>query len=226
MAAKGTREYGPNHFISRELSWLEFNQRVQDEALDPQTPLLERLKFFCIVSSNLDEFFEVRVAGLKQQIESDTVERSMDGLTATETFKAVTKRIRRMVDDYYTCWREDLRPALARSGIRILDISEVERGDLPRLVQYFQSQVLPVLTPLAIDPAHPFPQLLNKSLNLIVRLEMPRGQEMLKHMAVVQIPRILPRMVQLPSRDGRLDFVYLGRIIGHLLGDLFPGTKI
>ena len=110
--------FGPTHFINRELSWLEFNQRVLDEAIDPQTPLLERLKFFCIVSSNLDEFFEVRVAGLKQQIESDTVERSMDGLTATETFKAVTKRIRRMVDDYYSCWREDLRPALARNGIR------------------------------------------------------------------------------------------------------------
>ena len=100
------------------------------------------------------------------------------------------------------------------------------RADLEWVRNYHQAQVRPVLTPLAIDPAHPFPQLLNKSLNLIVRLEMPRGQEMLKHLAVVQIPRILPRMVQLPGRDGRLDFVYLGRIIGHYLGDLFPGTKI
>jgi len=226
MPAKATTSYGPDDFISRELSWLEFNQRVQDEALDPQTPLLERLKFFCIVSSNLDEFFEVRVAGLKQQIESDTVERSMDGLTATETFKAVTKRIRRMVDDYYACWREDLRPALARNGIRILDISEVEPGDLPRLVQYFQSQVLPVLTPLAIDPAHPFPQLLNKSLNLIVRLEMKKNRETHKHLAVVQIPRILPRIIKLAREDGRRDYVDLSRLIGHHLAELFPGTTL
>src|SRR5213593_450036 len=111
MAAKGTTAYGSNHFISRELSWLEFNQRVLDEALDPQTPLLERLKFFCIVSSNLDEFFEVRVAGLKQQIESDVVERSLDGLTATENFRAINKRVRQMVSEQYRCWQEDLNPA-------------------------------------------------------------------------------------------------------------------
>src|SRR5437667_9239751 len=148
MPAKGTTAYGPNHFISRERSWLEFNQRVLDEALDPKTPLLERLKFFCIVSSNLDEFFEVRVAGLKQQIESETVERSMDGLTATETFKAVVKRIRRMVGDHYACWRESLMPDLARNGIRVLDLSELELPDLAWLVQYFRPPVRPVLTPL------------------------------------------------------------------------------
>src|SRR5512137_380276 len=101
-----------NHsqFLNRELSWLEFNQRVLDEALDTQTPLLERVKFLCIVSSNLDEFFEVRVAGLKQQIESEVVERSMDGLTASETFRAITGRVRRMVQDQYACWRKQLQP--------------------------------------------------------------------------------------------------------------------
>src|SRR5436189_2919196 len=104
--------FEPARFINRELSWLEFNRRVLREAMDARNPLLERLKFFCIVSSNLDEFFEVRVAGIKQQIESDTVERSMDGLTATETFQAVAKRIRRMVDEQYKCWREDLMPSL------------------------------------------------------------------------------------------------------------------
>src|SRR5687767_15253756 len=112
----------PSHFINRELSWLEFNQRVLNEALDSSNPLLERLKFFCIVSSNLDEFFEVRVAGLKQQMESETVERSIDGLTATETFRAVTRRIRQMVDDQYSWWRNELIPALARHGIRLLTI--------------------------------------------------------------------------------------------------------
>src|SRR3954467_10703393 len=125
---KGSR--AQTQFINRELSWLEFNQRVLDEALDPTNPLLERLKFFCITSTNLDEFFEVRVAGIKQQIESDTVERSVDGLTATEIFKAVTKRVRRMVDDQYTSWRDDICPALARSGLRILELSELSPADL------------------------------------------------------------------------------------------------
>ncbi|HEY5914625.1 MAG TPA: polyphosphate kinase 1 [Verrucomicrobiae bacterium] len=212
--------------LNRELSWLEFNQRVLDEALAPENPLLERLKFFCIVASNLDEFFEVRVAGIKQQIESEVVERSPEGLTASELFRAITRRVRKMVADQYACWREALMPALARNGIRILEMGDLEPADLKWLQEFYHAQVRPVLTPLAIDPAHPFPQLLNKSLNLIVRLEMVRSQETLKHLAVVQIPRILPPMVKLPGEDGRLDYVHLGRLIGHYLADLFPGTTI
>ena len=218
--------FNPAHFINRELSWLEFNHRVLEEALDSQVPLLERVKFFCIVSSNLDEFFEVRVAGIKQQIESDVVERTMDGLTASETFRAVVQRARRMVDQQYTCWREELAPALATNGIQLLKLAELEPADLKWVEEYYHDQVQPVLTPLAIDPAHPFPQLLNKSLNLIVRVEMSRGTELLQHMAVVQIPRILPRMVKLPRTDGRQDYVYLDRLIGHYLADLFPGTRL
>ena len=221
-----TMTFGPAHFINRELSWLEFNHRVLEEALDPLNPLLERVKFFCIVSSNLDEFFEVRVAGLKQQIESEVVERTMDGLTATETFRAIVKRVRRMVEQQYACWREELMPALAANGIRLLELAELEAADLAWVEEYYHTQVRPVVTPLAIDPAHPFPQLLNKSLNLIVRLEMGRNREVHKHSAVVQIPRILPRMVQLPRADARQDYVYLDRLIGHYLADLFPGTKL
>src|SRR3954469_25686901 len=112
--------YRPSHFINRELSWLDFNARVLDEALDPKTPLLERVKFLAIFSSNLDEFFEVRVAGIKQQIESEIVERSIDGLTATETFQAISRRVRRLVEEQYRCWRDDLRPALAENGINFL----------------------------------------------------------------------------------------------------------
>jgi len=218
--------FGAEHFLNRELSWLEFNHRVLEEALDRTNPLLERLKFFCIVSSNLDEFFEVRVAAIKQQIESDVVERSMDGLTATEAFRAIVQRIRRLVDEQYKCLREELMPALAASGLRILELSQLDAPDRQWLEEYYRGQVRPVLTPLAIDPAHPFPQLLNKSLNLIVRLEMRRNEETLKHMAVVQIPRILPRMVKLPRTDTRQDYVYLGKLIGHNLADLFAGTKI
>src|SRR5688572_24172888 len=143
--------------------------------MNPENPLLERLKFFCIVSSNLDEFFEVRVAGLKQQMESDTVERSIDGLTATETFRAVTRRIRQMVDDQYSWWRDELIPALARHGIRLLTMERVSEAQRDWLREYYYNEVRPVLTPMAIDPAHPFPQLLNKSLNMIVQLELPVG---------------------------------------------------
>lgn len=217
---------GPAHFLNRELSWLEFNQRVLEEALDAKNPLLERLKFFCIVSSNLDEFFEVRVAGVKQQIESEVVERTLDGLTASELFRAMVKRVRRMVEQQDACWREELSPALTANGLRLLEIAQVDTPDRTWLGEYYRTQVRPVLTPLAIDPAHPFPQLLNKSLNLIVRLELPRHAEMLKHMAVVQIPRILPRVVKLPRPEGGQDHVYLDKLIGHHLADLFPGTNI
>ena len=213
-------------FLNRELSWLEFNQRVLEEALNEENPLLERVKFFCIVSSNLDEFFEVRVAGLKQQIESEMVDRSLDGRTASENFRAIVRRVRAMIDQQYSCWRDQLAPALAAKGIRILDVAELGPEDMAWTEDYYRAQVRPVLTPLAIDPAHPFPQLLNKSLNLIVRLEIERNGEKHKHLAVVQIPRILPRLVKLPRESGGMVYMYLSRLIGHHLADLFPGTQI
>src|ERR1700730_16358541 len=141
------KNYGPDKFINRELSWLEFNQRVLDEALDPNNPLLERVKFFCITSSNLDEFFEVRVAGLKQQMESEVVERSMDGLTATEAFRAINRRVRRMIEQQYTCWHKQLLPALAKSGIRFLNFNGLDAADLAWVKEYYRAQVRPVLTP-------------------------------------------------------------------------------
>src|SRR5208283_6028595 len=146
------QHFKPAHFINRELSWLEFNQRVLNEARDPANPLLERLKFLCITGSNLDEFFEVRVAGLKQLIESGAPGRGMDGLTPAETLRAVRRRIRRLVRDQYACWREELAPALAKNGIRFLAPSQLTGPDLKWLENFYRSQVLPVLTPLAIDP--------------------------------------------------------------------------
>ena len=218
------QHFEPAHFINRELSWLEFNQRVLHEARDPANPLLERLKFLCITGSNLDEFFEVRVAGLKQQIESGAAGRGMDGLTPAETLRAVQARIRRMVRDQSLCWRRELAPALAKNGIRFLEPAQLARADLAWLEDFYRSQVLPVLTPLAIDPKHPFPQLLNKSLNIIAQVEMKTGLETLRHLAVVQAPRVLPPVVRL-AREGR-DYVFLGRVIGHFLREIFPGTKI
>jgi polyphosphate kinase len=216
----------PAQFLNRELSWLEFNQRVLGEARDPSNPILERLKFFCITSSNLDEFFQVRVAGLKQQIESGIQTRGEDGLTPALTLRATHERVRRMVHDQYVCWNTELVPELASKGIHFLTPAQLGEADLKWLENFYRSEVRPVLTPLAIDPNHPFPQLLNKSLNIIVQLEMKTGAETLRHLAVVQAPRVLPPVVPLPRPDGRRDYVFLGQVMGHFLGDLFPGTRI
>jgi polyphosphate kinase len=215
-----------SHFISRELSWLEFNQRVLSEALDAKNPLLERVKFFSIVSSNLDEFFEVRVAGIKQRIESDIVERSIDGRTATETFRAIHARVRLMVESQFKCWRTELIPQLAAHDIRFLRPDELDSQRLVWLNEYYNQQVRPVLTPLGIDPVHPFPQLLNKSLNIILQLEVEREGTTSRHLAVVQVPQVLPRLVRLPGPESQRDYIFLGHLIGHYLADIFPGTKI
>ena len=219
-------EFGPEHFINRELSWLEFNHRVLDEARDASHPLLERVKFFCIVSSNLDEFFEVRVAGIKQQIESGATGATVDGLTATETFKAIGKRVRKLVDDQYRCWKKDLVPLLAKNHIQFRSPTDLDETDLEWVDNYYHADVRPVLTPLAIDPAHPFPQLLNKSLNLMVELELREGRKTHRHMAVVQVPRNLPGLVELPGRKSGTDHIFLGDLIKHFLADLFPGTEL
>jgi polyphosphate kinase len=216
----------PERFLNRELSWLEFNQRVLDEARNPATPLLERVKFFSIASSNLDEFFEVRVAGIKQQVESEVVERGLDGRTASETLHAITGRVRQMVEQQYACWRDDLVPALAKNGIRFLAFDQLNSGQREWVENYYFNEVRPVLTPLVIDPAHPFPQLLNKSLNMMVQLEMAHAGQMLRHLAVVQVPRVMPRLVRLASEEGRREYIFLGSLIGHYLADLFPGTRI
>jgi len=219
--------YKPENFINRELSWLEFNQRVLDEALNEENPLLERLKFFCIVSSNLDEFFEVRVAGIKQQIEAGSSARAPDGLTAGEMFRAIAKRVRRLVAAQCACWRDQLHPQLAQHGIRFLNPAELGKADRHWIEQYYRSEVMPVLTPLAIDPAHPFPQLLNRSLNLIVQLEDVVDGKAVRRLAVVQVPRVLPRLVRLPRTDSRgQDYVFLGQLIGAHLDELFPGLAI
>jgi polyphosphate kinase len=213
--------------LNRELSWLEFNHRVLQEALAPDTPLLERVKFFSIFSSNLDEFFEVRVAGLKQKMESFVVDRTPDGLTATENLQALHRRVRELVRRQYTCWRQELRPALAEKGICFLGFKEVSKADLAWLEDFYRAQVRPVLTPLGLDQAHPFPQLLNKSLNIIVQLEIARHGELQRPLAVVQVPRSLPRLVKLPRADSRQQhYLFLGDLIGHYLADIFPGTTI
>lgn len=213
----------PAYYINRELSWLEFNQRVLDQAKDRSNPLLERLKFLCIVSSNLDEFFEVRVAGLKQQKQTQTMETGPDGMTASEQLEAISARVRRMVDEQYRVWREELQPELEKNGIRFHHYPDVPEEQRVYFENFFHRQVYPVLTPLAVDPAHPFPQLLNKSLNVIVELE---GDNLNTDIAVVQVPRILPRVVAFSGKGTEHDYVFLGHIIQEHVGTLFHGVKV
>ncbi len=210
-------------FLNRELSWLEFNQRVLDQALDEANPLLERLKFLCIVSSNLDEFFEVRVAGLKQQKQTHILETGPDGLSATEQLALISSRVRRMVADQYRCWREDLQPKLAEEAIRFHHYPDIPPIEREYFAAFFRNSLYPVLTPLAVDPAHPFPQLLNKSLNVIVHLE---GANLSTDLAVVQVPHILPRVVPFSQKKEGEDFVLLGNIIRHHVGALFKGVEV
>jgi polyphosphate kinase len=218
---------GPEHLINRELSWLAFNERVLEESLDPTTPLLERVRFFCMFSANLDEFFETRIAGIKQQIEGAVAQRSPDGLTPTELFEAINRRVRDLVSRQYACWRKELRVALAENGIRFLNFNDLSKADVKWVDDFYRAQVRPVLTPLGLDPAHPFPKLLNKSLNSIVQMELTERGERRQRLAVVQVPRVLPRLVKLPRRKSReQDYVFLGDLIGHYQAILFPGADI
>src|SRR5204863_4582229 len=167
--ASKERFSAPENFINRELSWLEFNRRVLEEAQDPTQPLIERVKFLTIFSSNLDEFFEIRVAGIKQQIESETSDVGPDGLSPTETFNAIQRTAHEMVATEYALWKDELAPALIKQGIRVRALEELNAKRAAWAQRYFREEVFPMLTPLAVDAAHPFPQLLNKSHNLFVR---------------------------------------------------------
>ena len=214
----------PENFINRELSWLEFNRRVLEEAQDASQPLIERVKFLTIVSSNLDEFFEIRVAGIKQQIESETSEIGPDGLSPTETFNRIEKTVREMVATQYALWKNELLPVLAKNGIRVSEVSELPAKRAAWAHRYFQEEVFPMLTPLAVDASHPFPQLLNKSHNLLVRARTKRQGEPLH--AVVQVPRVLPRLILMPRGKGEKEpweYIYLASLIKHHIAELFPG---
>ncbi|HJX26056.1 MAG TPA: polyphosphate kinase 1, partial [Chthoniobacterales bacterium] len=214
----------PENFINRELSWLEFNRRVLEEAQDPTQPLLERIKFLTIFSSNLDEFFEIRVAGIKQQIESETSDVGPDGLSPTENFNSIQRVVRELVAAEYALWNNELLPELGKNGIRIRDVAQLSAKRAAWARRYFQEEVFPMLTPLAVDASHPFPQLSNKSHNLLVRAKAQRGGEPLH--AIVQVPRVVPRLIAMPRGKGKdepWDYIYLASLVKHHIGELFPG---
>ena len=214
-------------YINRELSLLAFNRRVFEQACDETVPLLERLRFLTICSSNLDEFFEIRVAGLKQQAAYGVTDPRFDGLTPQESLQRISRIAHDLVQQQYAHLNEVLLPALEAEGLRIL-----RRKDWKTRVQrfvkaFFQREVMPVLTPIGLDPAHPFPKVLNKSLNLIVSVEGKDafGREI--GLAVVQVPRPLPRLIAVPGgKRGRQDFVLLSSVIHAHVGELFPGMTV
>ncbi len=218
----------PEHFLSRELSQLQFVRRVLAQAKDGSVPLLERLRFLTISCSNLDEFFEIRVAGLKQQVQHQLVNPDPDPLTSQETLAAIDVEAHTLVQEQYQVMTEMIRPALEAEGIRVLPRANWSEAQLDWVKDYCQRAVLPVLTPVGLDPAHPFPQILNKSLNFIVSVEGRDAFGRGSGLAIVQAPRILPRISQFPAAVSgqRYDFVLLSSMIRSQVQELFPGMEV
>ncbi len=218
--------FNPKLFINRELSWLAFNRRVLEEAQDISQPLLERVRFLGIVASNLDEFFEVRVAGIKQQIEHESDDAGPDGITARQTFDAIRQDVLILIKDQYHLWNEELLPELAKHGVHLHEFAGLSKTDREWASDYFRKEVFPVLTPLAVDASHPFPQLQNKSHNLFLSLQRPERPTELLH-AVVQIPRVLHRLVRIPHPNpNEWHYILIQNLIESHVHDLFPGLKV
>ena len=221
MTIEELRETSPGtRYFNRELSWLDFNDRVLHEAFDERNPLLERVRFLGIVSNNLDEFYMVRVAGLRRQVAANVTATPPDGMTPREQLEAIEHRVRAVSDTQRRCLEEQLLPALALRGVRIVGADEVASDAWPEIEELFEREIFPVLTPLAVDPSHPFPYISNLSLSIAVELRDPeRGAE---RFARVKVPRSLPRWI--PAGEGRV--IPIERVIGERLGALFPSMAI
>ena len=219
-----SRRREPELFLNRELSWLEFNARVLEEATDPATPLLERLKFACIAASNLDEFFMVRVAGLKNALAEGDASPDLAGLTPAQQLQRIAERVHAMVDALYEVIHGEIFPALGERGVRLMRPTDLVGGPRAALSRYFRDEVLPALTPLAIDASRPFPMLAALSLNLALLLAPGEGEEE-PRLAVVQVPGRLPRLVRPPGVEGT-SYVLLEDVVREELGSLFPGQEI
>ena len=216
-------------YINRELSLLEFHKRVLAQAKDTSLPLLERLRFLCISCTNLDEFFEIRVAGLKQRMEIGAPAQGPEKIPASVVFEQLEQEVRKLVEDQYELLNKSMFPQLTAAGVRFVQSDEWTKKQSAWLEEYFNEQVVPVLTPLTFDPSRPFPRILNKSLNFIVRLHGRDAFGRRRHRGMVQAPRSLPRIIELPeelSNPGEHNFVFLSSIIRVHVGSLFPGLKV
>lgn len=219
----------PEYYHNRQLSQLEFNWRVLQQARNPNIPLLERLRFLCIFGTNMDEFFEIRVAGLKQKLELGASTNEPDNKSPQEVLGAISQRSRQMISDQYSMLNAMLDDDLPRESIRFLRRANWSECVVIWLREYFENELLPIISPFALDPAHPFPKVLNKSLHFIVEL---RGKDAFGRnsgLAIIQIPRALPRIIQLPKEicgSGSSDFVFLSSVVHAFVEDLFPGMKV
>ena len=232
-ANPGAELNDPGLYINRELSLLEFQSRVLEEAVDEDNPLLERVKFLAILGSNLDEFFMVRVAGLMKQVVSGTAEVGRDGRSATEQLQLIREKVRQITGQAQELWRKEIQPSLEQQGIKVVDSNSLRTEERAAVDAYFQQHVFPVLTPLAYDPGRPFPHISNRSLNLAVVVRDAQGEE---HFARVKVPSTLPQLVPVtlsagdseavPSTLRDLKFVWLEQLIAANLSLLFPGLEI
>jgi polyphosphate kinase len=216
----------PQLYFNRELSFLEFNRRVLEQAKDPGIPLLERVRFLCISCAILDEFFEIRVASLKELLEAGATQAGPDGLTVPEQLKAIRVHAVRLVDEQYDLLNDVLIPELAKSGVVFVEPETWTPAQAKWIADYFTREVEPVLSPLALDPARPFPKVLNKSLNFAIVVEGEDGFGRNSGLAVVQAPRSLPRLIKLPDELGSRNFVFLGTIVEAFVSTLFAGMQM
>ena len=217
----------PSLYLNRELSQLDFNFRVLAQALDPQVPLLERLRFLCISCTNLDEFFEIRAATVRHA-QDFGLPPAADGLSPTVVLNRIHDRAAELVDAQYKCWNEVLRPALNEAGVRVFGRGAWSARQTRWLRAYFRNEIMPVLSPLGLDLAHPFPKILNKSLNIVVVLKGKDAFGRAGHLAIVRAPRSLPRIIHLPPRvsGGEHDFVLLSSVLSAFVDELFPGMEV
>lgn len=222
------KKFVPQQFLNRELGQLEFNRRVLAQAEDASIPLLERLKYLCIVSSNLDEFFEIRVAGLMEQIKLGGIATSVDGLTARQILQLVREHAHQLIERQYQLFNTDITPALAKQGIKFLRRTHWNEAQQEWVRDFFFREVMPVLTPIGLDPSHPFPRVLNKSLNFAVELQGKDAFGRNSARAIVQAPRVVPRTILMPPEISGCEhgFVFLSSILHAHVGELFSGMEV
>jgi polyphosphate kinase len=216
----------PRYYLNRHVEWLEFNRRVLEEARDIGNPLLERVKFLAITANNLDEFVEVRVSSFLQRIEHGSREMSPDGLTAEQELAKVSAAMQIFVRDQYKCWNEELLPALAKQSIRVLRMDELDAGAAKAAKMFYDRRVSPMLTPVTVDPSHPFPHVLNKALCVAFLLHRRRGGNGKPYFGVVTVPRALPRLLRVPSKNGSIDYVSLQEVVSAFTAKLYRGFEI
>jgi polyphosphate kinase len=224
----------PKHFINRDLSWVEFNRRVLEEALNPELPLLEKIKFISIFHSNLDEFYMIRISGLKEQVAANVLELSIDGLTPVEQLRKTEQKIKPMLDQAMDLWKNHVVPKLSGDGVEIVEYSSLNENERAVLTDYFKKEIFPILTPLAFDPGRPFPYISNLSLNYAILVRRPNGEN---HFARLKIPNTLPRLLQIDTilnpgkkinTNGQFTarFIWIGDMVKDNLYLLFPGMEI